>query len=256
MQMEEAYCGIDVAFAKRKRLPVAVCTRTSSALRALPLRDAGLQPPRGSGNRAALQPTLVAAFANEALAYLREVERIYDVAIKRVAIDAPRDYAPPGQRRRADLAMDKAGISCFSTPSRAQFELIRTKALAHLSAGGPENRLPHANQLWMLVGFELFRVLESHFDCIEVFPQAIVRALDPTIAHKSRSDGLARQIDLLSKETGLTAESIDHSSNGPRHDRVDALLSAWIASLGQESLVCHGDGYRDTIWSVATGKSQ
>jgi hypothetical protein len=76
-------------------------------------------------------------------------------------------------------------------------------------------------------------------------------ALDPSIAHKSGANGLARQIELLSMATGLSIETIDRSSDGARHDRVDALLSAWIASLGPESLAIHGDGRRDTIWSVA-----
>jgi predicted nuclease with RNAse H fold len=248
--VDEAYCGIDVAFAKRKWLPVAACTSQGSTLGALPLRGSG-QAPRGLGNRAALDPNLVAGFAQATFDYLRRIERTYNVSIKRVAIDAPRYYAPEGQRRLAEMAMDRAGISCFATPSLAQFELIGKKAEAHLSAGGAESRLPHANQLWMLVGFEIFRVLESHFDCIEVFPQAAFRALDPAIAHKSGANGLARQIELLSLVTGLSIESIDHSSDGARHDRVDALLGAWIASLGAESLAIHGDGRRDTIWSVA-----
>jgi hypothetical protein len=173
--VDKAYCGIDVAFAKRKWLPVAVCKSNGSTLQTLPLRGAG-QAPRGLGNRAALEPSLIAGFAQATLDYLRRVERTYNVSISRVAIDAPRDYAPEGQRRLAERAMDRAGISCFSTPSLTQFELIREKAKAHLSAGGAESRLPHANQLWMLVGFKIFRVLESHFDCIEVFPQAAFRA--------------------------------------------------------------------------------
>jgi predicted nuclease with RNAse H fold len=252
--MEEAYCGIDVAFAKRKWLPVAVCTSNGSALRALPLRGTR-QAPRGLGNRAALDPNLVAGFARATLDYLRRIERTHSVSINRVAIDAPRDYAPEGQRRLAEAAMDRAGISCFATPSRAQFELIRKKAEAHLSVGGAESRLPHANQLWMLVGFEIFRVLEPHFDCIEVFPQAAFRALDSAIAHKSGSNGLARQIELLSMATGLSIQSIDHSSDGARHDRTDARLAAWIASLNPQSLAIHGDGRRDTIWSVAATRS-
>lgn len=249
-RMEEAYCGIDVAFAKRKLLPLAICTRAESSLRALPLRGAAPRAPRGLGNRAALDPALVAGFANATLDYLRDIERTHNVSIKRVAIDAPRDYAPEGERRLAERAMDRAGISCIATPSRAQFDVIRKKAAAHLGDGGAENRLPHANQLWMLVGFELFLALESWFDCMEVYPQAAFRALDPAIAHKSRADGLARQVYLLSEASGLSIESIDRASEGPRHDRVDALLGAWIASLPPESLTAHGDGRRDTIWSI------
>ena len=72
--------------------------------------------------------------------------------------------------------MDNAGISCFTTPDAEQFERIREKALAHLRGGGAENRLPHANQLWMLVGFELFSALGQIWECRETYPQAIGHA--------------------------------------------------------------------------------
>ena len=56
--------------------------------------------------------------------------------------------------------MDQRGISCFATPSRAEFEKIRDKAKKHLAKGLPIPRLPHANQLWILAGFEIFTALE------------------------------------------------------------------------------------------------
>jgi len=246
-----AYCGIDVAFAKRKSLPIAVCTRLNGRLRALPLRNRDLRPPpRGSGNRAALDPAVLMAFANEAADYIQWVQNHFAVSIARIAIDAPRDYAPEGRRRRAECAMDALGISCFATPSRSAFEHHRSRALAHLASGGTENRLPNANQWWMLVGFALFQRLQNDFDCIEVFPNAIVRALDPAVAHKSTKNGYARQVDLLRIATNIGDGEVEIAAHGSRHDRLDAVLSAWVASLEPAERVAHGDGGMDTIWSV------
>lgn len=246
-----AYCGIDVAFGKRKALPIAVCTIEGGDLHPLPLRDRTLrQPPRGAGNVAALDPSNVEAFARDAMEYLRWVEHRFEVKIERIAIDAPRDYAPEGGRRAAELAMDASNISCFATPSRSAFERHRQRALAHLNSGGAESRLPNANQWWMLVGFALFRRLECEFDCIEVFPNAIVRALDSQVPHKSTAEGYAQQIELLRAVTGIQASDVARAAHGTRHDRLDAVLSAWIASLPPSDRVPHGDGGADTIWSI------
>ena len=246
-----SYCGIDVAFAKRKALPIVVCTRVDGRLRTLPLRDRGLRPPpRGSGNRAALNSAILSEFAEETADYLAWVQNHLGVRVVRIAIDAPRDYAGEGERRAAELAMDALRISCFATPSRSAFERHRSRALAHLANGGPENRLPNANQWWMLVGFALFQRLEKDYECIEVFPNAIVRALDPLVAHKSTEAGYARQADLLHAATGVSAEELAVAAHGSRHDRLDAVLSAWVASLDPCDRVAHGDGGVDTIWSV------
>ncbi|MBA3341491.1 MAG: DUF429 domain-containing protein [Gemmatimonadaceae bacterium] len=170
-----------------------------------------------------------------------------------VAIDAPRDYAEEDRRRACEQAMDAAGLSCFATPSRSRFADIRSRALDHLERGGTEARLPHANQLWMLVGFELFRHLEQEFDCIEVFPNAIVRTLDKTVPHKSTSEGLARQIEILAKGSGISPIDVASACYGNLHDRVDALLGAWVASTDVTSRVAFGDGACDTIWTVRSG---
>src|SRR5579862_8035912 len=90
--MEEAYAGIDVAFAKNKRLPLVVCVRRQARLKPLPLRSAAAKPPVGQGNARILQDTQsVDRFADEAAAYLRSVESEFDIDIRRVAIDAPSD---------------------------------------------------------------------------------------------------------------------------------------------------------------------
>lgn len=245
-----AYCGIDVAFAKQMTLPIAVCIRDHGRLRPLRLRDRALRkPPRGSGNVAALDSEGVEAFASETAEYLDWLEDRFSVEIDCIAIDAPRDYAPENGRRAAELAMGMQGISCFATPSRSEFDRHRQRARAHLNAGGAESRLPNANQWWMLVGFAIFRQLEQQFECIEVFPNAIVQALDSSAPHKSTPTGYARQLELLRTETGILATEVATAAYGSGHDRLDAVLAAWVASLAPSERVAHGDGSMDTIWS-------
>jgi hypothetical protein len=124
------------------------------------------------------------------------------VRIARVAIDAPSDPKSLGTKRRlAELALDVRRISCITTPDEAQFTAIRAKATAHLAEGGAVARMPHANQVWMLVGFALFARLRNDWECLEVFPQATVALLGGSI-HKSKSDGLQAQLSAAAKWTG------------------------------------------------------
>jgi hypothetical protein len=252
--MRQAFAGIDVAFAKGKRLPIVVCTKEDRRLVPLKLREfREALPPHGRGNRIALDPEVVNAFALEALDYLRAVERVHGLRLQRIAIDAPSFYKRDGiARRAAEVAMDGRRISCFATPSRGEFEKIRTKAKQHLDDGGAENRLPHANQLWMLVGFALFEVLKEHHDCIEVFPQAIAHTLQARGIHKSKDEGITAQLSGVAKYTGWPAHgrNVDliRIAFGSIHDKLDAYLSAWVASLPDEDCFACGEPPSDVIW--------
>jgi len=168
--MTEAYAGIDVAFAKRKRLPVVVCTLAHGQLQPLPLRRITAKPPLGRANAKSIENATVEAFANETADYVRAIEANCNVRIRRIAIDAPSDPKPDGNaRRESECGLDARHISCITTPSAAQFKRIRTKVADHLAARGSESTIPHANQLWMLVGFALFRRLRREWECLEVF---------------------------------------------------------------------------------------
>ena len=117
----EAFCGIDVAFAKRERFPVCLCVRENSALIPLQLAAHDLpDPPRGHGNAASIDPFAVVMFADEVVRHLRLLEKYFSVSIRRIAIDAPSD---PRQeclpRRQAETTLDKLRISCFGNPSVA-----------------------------------------------------------------------------------------------------------------------------------------
>ena len=146
--------------------------------------------------------------------------------------------------------MDAHGISCIATPSADSFDNVVLRAQAHSAAGGSDSTLPHANQIWMLVGFDLFVTLSAWRPCIEVFPQATVRTIAPGAPHKSKLGGLGIQLAAFAEHAGWNPAELTDSAFGARHDRLDALLSAWIASLPESRRVAYGDGAMDTIWSV------
>ena len=169
----------------------------------LPLRHLGLYPPRGSGNAAALDRESLHGFARRTAEYVTTVCGRLNLVPERIGIDAPSTpCAPELSRRRAEVALDMAGISCFATPTAAHFELIRKKVFTHLTAGGAEDRIPHSNQLWMLAGFQIFVELSRVASCIEVFPQSIVRAVGSGQIHKSQPGPAEAQLRSVARHSG------------------------------------------------------
>jgi len=250
----DAYAGIDVAFAKRKTLPIVVCVRRDGRLEPLSLRrGAAPQPPRGQGNVKTLDPTVLAEFAEETVRYLRAVEVRFGVSIVRVGIDAPSDPSTDLEpRRKAELALDQRRISCFTTPSDQKFREIRVKVENHLVGGGAVARMPHANQLWMLVGFELFRRLRLEWECLEVFPQATVALLGVGGVHKTRDGGIESQLAAVARFTGWPTpplpKALAQAGYGRLHDCLDAYLAAWVASLDLNAREPLGCPPNDVIW--------
>lgn len=252
--MIDAFAGIDVAFARGKALPVSVCLRGGERLEPLRLRNSlAPQPPRGAGNPGALDVPLVDAFAEATADYLRRIESHFEVRIARIAIDAPSDPKLKGARRRlAEIALDERRISCITTPDEEQFASIRSKAALHLNQGGAVARLPHANQLWMLVGFALFRRLRQDWECLEVFPQATVALLGVAGIHKSKRDGLSGQLVATARRTGWPdppdPAALRETGYGSLHDQLDAYLAAWVASLESDERQALGVPPADVIW--------
>ncbi|MCI0426453.1 MAG: DUF429 domain-containing protein [Nitrospiraceae bacterium] len=259
MKSIDAWAGIDVAFAKRKRLPVSVCVWEGNRLIPRPVADRSAPiPPRGEGNAVALDREAVERFADETADYLRELERYFKVSIRRVAIDAPSDpKSNTLKRRKAEEALDARGIHCFTTPSADEFAAIREKAQTHLRNGGAESRLPHANQLWMLVGFALFERLRRDWECLEMFPQATVFVLGASATHKSKPGGVAAQLKAIAGVTGWPDPPnellLKAAVHGPVHDGLDAYASAWIAALGVQQRIGLGMFPTDVIWVPRMG---
>lgn len=257
--MKDAFIGIDVAFAKQKRLPVAVCTWSGERLVPARLRDLPFEPPRGHGNVATLDAAGVRQFALDAVDYVVRVCQRLGVNPARIALDAPSSPRAEGVRRRAaEAAMDEAGISCFTTPTASEFGIIHEKVRDHIEAGGAENRLPHANQLWMTVGFELFRRLGEIAPCLEVFPQATARVLGVAQVHKTVSGGVEAQLAEAARHTGWPSEDpsepgLAEIAFGPSHDCLDAYLSAWVAALPERNRIAFGNPPNDVIWTPRVG---
>ena len=253
-RLRRAFVGVDVACRKSKHLPIAICTWEGGRLVPQRLRELSMAPPRAEGNIAALDAIKVRRFALDAASYIGGACDELGLVPTRIAIDAP--MAPRRaslERRLAELAMDAAGISCFTTPSVREFRLIRHKVLRHLKQGGGRSNLPHANQLWMLVGFALFEELSEIAPCIEVFPQAIVRAIGSGAIHKSKPGAVAEQLAAASRFTGWPGPGGHETSLapiawGPAHDQLDAYLAAWVAALDELDRVASGKPPGDAIW--------
>ena len=226
-----------------------------------PLGALPFEPPRGSGNAMVLDEDVVTEFVEATATYLVRVCDHLGVRLGRIAIDAPSAPRLAGtDRRAAELAMDRAGISCFSTPSADDFNEIFTKVRRHLGQGGAENRIPHANQLWMVVGFRLFSRLSELAPCVEVFPQATARVLGSGQVHKSESGGVEAQLAEAAIHTGWPGggeadPAFEDIAFGPAHDRLDAYLSAWVAALAPEERHAFGDPPDDVIWAPKVGSA-
>lgn len=251
--MIPAFVGIDVACEKEKVLPISIASWRADRLVPYRLRELAISPPRGAGNVAALDGSRVRECARETADYLRAVAGALNLDVRRIAIDAPQAPAnTPGSRRSAERALDAAGVSCFATPSAEEFDRIQRKVRAHIAAGGSESTLPHANQLWMLVGFALFEELANVAPCLEVFPQATVRAIGSGHVHKSRAGAVDEQLRAASAFTGWPDGTRDESLTdcvwGSAHDRLDAYLSAWVAALDEGQRVALGTPPHDAIW--------
>jgi hypothetical protein len=104
----------------------------------------------------------------------------------------------------------------------------------------------------MLVGFALFERLPGIAPCIEVFPNAIAHALRCYL-HKSKPGGVEAQLRAAAKHTGWPdsahqAVAFADIAWCPSHDRLDAYLSAWVASLPEKARSAYGDRGKDAIW--------
>jgi hypothetical protein len=252
--MESVYVGVDVAFAKGKRLPIVICRWQKDRLIPFPLRGFDILPPVGWGNVATIDQVSVNEFAQQAREYIEKVCQRLNVIPARIGIDAPASPTKPGHKRRlSEQALDKAGISCFATPTLEGFQKIHEKVRKHLSDGKPVNRLPHANQLWMWVGFALFEELSGIAECIEVFPQATIKALGVADQHKSKAGAVKRQLARASQMTGWPGSSssepkLSEIAFAPPHDCLDAYLSAWVAALDEADRAAYGSPPDDAIW--------
>jgi predicted nuclease with RNAse H fold len=255
LRPEKAYGGIDVAVAKNRRLPIAVCVWRDGRLEPLPLTapDAPL-PPALPGNLPILDAGVRADLATQTADYLRQVQQHFSVTIERLAIDAPREPRPSGTAsRECEAALGRAGISYIHTPDMAMFDRIPVEVAAHLQNPTERKGLPHANCIWMLFGFDLFRVLSMEgWPCIEVYPQATVRALGVGERHKKKPGAVLEQLTAAARHTGWPSPpSLDRLRGiafGNRHDCLDAYLSAWVASLPDEACERLGSSAADVIF--------
>jgi hypothetical protein len=251
----EAFIGIDLACAKNKHCPISICTLEKGRLVPLLLVKESFFAPRGSGNVATLSHEHNVEYGNDIKQYILRVCEAHNLTPKRIALDAP--LAPKKdslKRRLAEKALDRLRISCYATPSAADFESIIAKGKAHITQGKEPSRLPHSMQIFMLAGFALAEALADIAEVIEIYPQANVRLLNVASKHKTQKDQSKVQLQAISEYTGWPDtshewESVAEICKGPMHDKIDAYSAAWIASLPEDKRLALGSvAEGDAIW--------
>jgi hypothetical protein len=249
------YIGIDVACAVGKKLPICIVSAGHPLVPLTIPAHLTVLIPRGTGNKeiAAAQP-----FKEAARGVVSTFKHIVDEmgwTVERIALDAP--TAPPVKgNRSSENELARAGLSSFRTPDVSAWTDIRTKCVDHLRNGGGLSKLPYANKIWMLYGFELCASLRSDLivEVIEVYPFAIIRALLPACGHKSTEQGYQDQLDAVAALTGWKPQSLEArlraAVSGSRHDRLDAFMAAWVASLPLNARRAYGNVVQpdDAIW--------
>lgn len=247
MSKTPVYVGIDVACAKRKRLPICFAAWNGKRLEPLGIPACLSERfPRGTGNKEIAKPDPFRESATELVTALHKTAETQGWEIAGVAIDAP--AAPPRSgRRKSDRELNARGLSVFQTPSADQWKQIFDTCQAHLRDGGAIARLPHANKIWMQYGFRLFEELRKVQQprLIEVYPHAIIRSFASKVAHKATREGYEGQLELIAKATGWRGDELNcrlrQTVPGMPHDKLDAFMAAWVASLEEPKRCAFGD---------------
>lgn len=255
MSSSSVYIGIDVAIAARKRLPICVVSEGHPlGLLTIPKPLSDLIP-RGVGNREIVSAAPFQEAARGVVSAINRIQIEMGWQIERIAIDAP--AAPPARgSRSSESELGALGLSSFRTPAESVWTGIREKCASHLNNHGNIPTLPYANMIWMLFGFELYKCFKSDLsaEVIEVYPFAIVRTLLPACEHKSTERGYQDQLAVVAGRTGWKPQSLEARLRatvpGSRHDRLDAFMAAWVASLPVRARRAFGDPCRpeDAIW--------
>jgi hypothetical protein len=250
--------GIDVACAVGKRLPICLVAQGHRVRPLIVPAHLAASIPRGLGNKQIMSALPFREAAQHVAGALKRIVDEMGWHIERIAVDAP--AAPPvHDPRSSEVGLGRLGLSSFQTPAASDWAGIREKCVKHLLSGGSAASLPHANKIWMLYGFELFSALRHGLDAevIEVYPFAIVRALLPSCGHKSTEQGYRDQLAAVAGRTGWEPQDLEAllkaAVPGSRHDRLDAFMAAWVASLAPEERRAIGDAKQpdDSIWVPA-----
>src|SRR5271166_5456410 len=161
MSVAPVFVGIDVACARNKRLPICIASFNGHRLEPLELpAELARTFPVGPGNIDILKDDPFRNLAAALAGALHRGAKEHFWNIMRVAIDAPA-AAPATGERIAEKALRECGMASFQTPDEKGWCHLFQTCRKHLRAGGMLSRMPHANKIWMLYGFEIFKALRA-----------------------------------------------------------------------------------------------
>ena len=263
MARTPVFVGIDVACAKRKRLPVCFAGFNGGRLEPMAIpTDLLKEFPVGLGNIEIQRNAPYKAAAKLLVSALDRTAKTQGWNLVRIAVDAPA-AAPRIGERASEKMLRTLGLSSFRTPDEKGWRQLQQECRRYLVEGKPVSHLPNANKIWMLYGFQIFEAFRAatSSEVLEVYPYAIVRALMPACPHKSTLDGYLRQLNAVAAVTDWPPTELDRALQqtvpGRRHDKLDAFMAAWVASLPKSRRYAYGDegDANDAIWVPRIGQA-
>lgn len=244
----KVFIGIDLSVVKSKRPSVLFMSEDLK-----PISVAGIKhkPPLGIGNAGCLDTNVVSGYVRGIVDYIKQVQDILQLQIGKIAIDSPSMYRSSNVAiRSSEKELMSDGYTLYKTPTKAELSAAVKKLQAEVSKFGSIQSPYYSNLLWIIPGIQLFKELGKTYTCIETFPNAIVKQLDKNIGHKSNTEELYKQIGLFCKYLNIDKEELQRDLQtacvGSLHDRFDAYLCAWAASLPTEKIKIYG-AENDTI---------
>lgn len=259
------YVGIDLAIAKSKRLPVCFASDTTGSFDVINWkelhRDGRISDlPKGPGNARMFCDTCLEEWAKNICDHLRAVSLVTRQEIAVIAIDAPAAFPAAQGTRKCEQVLLEKDVPFFRTPCQGKWNEIKERFDEHRIDNRSLSEMPYANMLWMRAGEVLFRQARGIFGCakvIETYPHAILTRLLDGMMKKSSPEGhnsikaaLWKHVRAGPAPAERVTAWLKNQGYGAYHDRLDAMLCAWVAYLygrGKAAPLGGGD-LRDTIW--------
>ena len=242
--MMDCVLGIDFAFSKIKKLPIAILTIDNEYYNIQTIPN---HPPKGPGIQAVFYPEMAESYFKELRNWFVEIQKTFSITC--IALDCPTKYCPEHKTiRQSENAILKMKYGIFKTPKKSVLDKKIQSALTTLNNTKAN---PHSGfSIWMGFAIEFSKVCSEFAPVIEVFPNWFWKN-NIGMKHKSQPNSIQSKLKLMEAKGVINPYQILEIGFGKDEDKVDSLYCALCASKFSENkdVMSVGEG-NDLIFCV------